>query len=228
MRLKSPPILHEHFNYTAGVYASSESVYDVEQATPPPGSQVVQSFMVLGWDAYEWHDLVPSGVRAELWLSVGGLFGTDPPQPRHSAELQIDAGLALGDLTVLALRIGADAGTRGNVNYGFVLGSVRGVRGLEEARYFNWLQAFANLELRRSFRLGERSALQVVGFVDGAAFESLNASGGRGGPGTALALGAGLRLVPTWLSSIAPRIDVSRVLTPEPSWFVQLGIHQYF
>ena len=49
-----------------------------------------------------------------------------------------------------------------------------------------------------------------------------------GGPGAALAFGAGLRFVPTWLSNIVPRLDVSRLIAPEPSWFVQVGIHQYF
>jgi len=38
----------------------------------------------------------------------------------------------------------------------------------------------------------------------------------------------GIAVVPTWLSNIVPRLDVSRLIAPEPSWFVQVGIHQYF
>jgi hypothetical protein len=125
-------------------------------------------------------------------------------------------------------RAKAGVGTRGNANYGFSLSSVSGVRGLGVPTSVNWIQALSNLELRRSFLLGGRWALQAVAFFDAAVFEEMTVSGGRGSRGGALSSGAGLRLIPTWIASITPRLDVSRLLEPERVWFVQLGLNQYF
>jgi hypothetical protein len=119
-------------------------------------------------------------------------------------------------------------GTRGNVNYGFTIGSVDGVRGLGVPTSVNWVQGVANLELRRSFLLGARWAAQAVAFTDAAAFEEMSTVGGRGGPGAALSVGAGVRVVPTWIASITPRLDLARLLEPERVWFLQLGLNQYF
>jgi hypothetical protein len=228
LSMRSPPWIHEYFNYTAGLDVSSQTVHSARRAVPPPSSQVLQSFMGFSWDAYEWHDLVPAGLRAEIWLSIGGLFGVEPPLARHTAEFSLQAAVGLGWGAVLLSRLNAAVGTRGNVNYGFLLGSVDGVRGLEDSYYFNWAQAFSNLELRQSFELLRRWAVQGVLFVDAAAFEPMNEAGGRAAPVTALALGCGARVVPTWISSIVLRLDGSRVLAPEPAWFLQFGLNQYF
>lgn len=225
MYLRSPPWLHEYFTYVAGVYGSYDSV---RGGLGPASTQLVQSFMGFSWDGYEWHDLVPRGLRASLWLSVGGSFGGGPPEPRHSAELSIDVALPLGPSTVLSHRMRAIATTRGNVNYGFLLGSVGGVRGLLDAYYFNWLHAVSNWELRQSLRLGGRWAVQGVAFVDAAAFEPLDAAGGRTRAETALSVGGGARLVPTWLSTLVLRLDVARALAPRAAWFAQVGLNQYF
>jgi hypothetical protein len=125
-------------------------------------------------------------------------------------------------------RAEAAVGTRGNVNYGFLLGSVDGVRGLRDSFYLNWVHAFANVELRQSFLLRARWALQGVLFADAALFEPMDAEGRRGRSDAALALGAGVRLLPTWLSSVVLRLDASRLIAPEPAWFTQLGLNQYF
>jgi hypothetical protein len=228
LSMRSPPWLHEYFNYVAGLDISSETVHAVVRAVPPPSSQVLQSFMGFSWDAYQWHDLVPSGIRANVWLSIGGLFGGAQPQPRHTAELSLQAALPLGWSTALLTRLNAAVGTRGNVNYGFLLGSVDGVRGLLDSFYFNWAQAFSNLELRKSFDLPGRWALQAVLFGDSAVFEPMNEAGDRGSVTTAMALGAGARVVPTWISNIVLRLDVARVIKPEPAWFAQIGLNQYF
>jgi hypothetical protein len=37
-----------------------------------------------------------------------------------------------------------------------------------------------------------------------------------------------LRLVPTWLAELVVRVDAGRLVAPEPRWFVQLGLNQYF
>ena len=227
VNFRSPPFLRHHANYTAGLYLSSESVYASNRADAPPSTQVLQSRMGFSWDQYEWHDRVPRGLQATLWLSVGGLFGVDPPKPRHSAELALRASARLGPLTAIVTRVEAVVGTRGNINYGFVLGSLKGVRGLPDAQYLDWIHAFTNVELRHSFPLAERWALQLVGFGDGAVFEPMTASGGRDIAHGAFSLGAGLRLIPTWISSLTLRIDASRLLAPEPAWFFQLGLTQY-
>jgi hypothetical protein len=224
---RSPP-LGDYFNYIAGFYGSREIVHDAQAADPPPSTWVLQSFMGFAFDAYEWHDLVPAGVQTSVWLSVGGLFGEARPAPRHTAEWKLRAALPLGAKTVLIGRVNAVVTTLGNANYGFVIGSVNGVRGLPDSTYFTWAQGLANLELRHSFQLWPRWALQAVAFADAAAFEQLTADGTRGDRTAALSLGAGARVVPTWLSSLILRLDVARLMAPDDAWFVQVGLDQYF
>jgi hypothetical protein len=225
---RSPPLLGHYANYSAGLYVSQESVYSSRRADAPHSTQVVQSRMGLSWDNYEWHDLVPSGLQATVWLDVGGMFGVAPPKPRHSAELALRAAIRLGPLTAIVTRVEAVAGTRGDVNYGFLLGSLKGVRGVPDARYLDWIHAFANVELRHSFPLLERWALQLVGFGDAAVFEPMTASGGRDILQHAYSVGAGLRVIPSWISALTPRVDVARLLAAEPAWFLQVGLTQYF
>jgi hypothetical protein len=225
---RSPPLLHEYFNYIAGFYASNESVYRVRAVAAPPSSRLAQSFMGFSWDSYEWNDLVPSGLQTSAWLIIGGIAGGGTPKPRHGAEYLLLAALPLAQRTVLMLRLESAIGTRGNVNYSYSLGSVAGVRGLRDATYFTWAQAFSNLELRQSFPLWPRWALQLVGFSDAAAFEQLTADGRRGDRKLALSLGLGARVIPTWISSIVFRFDASRLLEPETAWFAQFGLAQYF
>jgi outer membrane protein assembly factor BamA len=224
---RSPPIA-DYFNYVAGFYGSNETVHEVDAGVPPPSTYVLQSFMGFTFDAYAWHDLVPSGVQASLWFSIGGLFGETPAQPRHTAEAYLRGALPLGGRAVVVGRVEGVLGTRGNANYGYPLGSVGGVRGLPDAVYVNWAQVLANLELRQSFQPWERWALQVVGFADAAAFEGMTAQGGRGAQNAALSLGLGARVVPTWITSVVLRLDAARLLAPEPAWFIQLGLNQYF
>lgn len=224
---RSPP-LADYFNYVAGFYGSSETVHDVRAPAPPPSTWVLQSFLAFTFDAYEWHDLVPSGVQSSLWFSIGGLFGEERPEPRHNAEWYFRGALPLSSHAALIGRIETVVGTRGNANYGFVIGSVGGVRGLPDATYYNWAQVLTNVELRQSFRLWPRWAAQAVAFADAAAFEQMTAEGGRGEKNGALSLGAGARVVPTWISSLIFRVDVARLLAPETAWFAQLGLNQYF
>jgi hypothetical protein len=225
---RSPPWPHEYFNYVAGFYVASDTVHEIRSEAAPPSVWLAQSFMVFSWDAYEWHDLVPSGISASLVLNVGGAFGPRVPDPRHNGALELLEALRIDARTVLLARGLGSIGTRGNANYGATVGSVDGVRGLGVPTSVNWVQGVANLELRRSFLLSARWALQAVAFTDAAAFEEMSVAGGRGGPGAALSVGAGLRVIPTWIASITPRLDLARLLEPERVWFLQLGLNQYF
>ncbi|MDF2695549.1 MAG: hypothetical protein K0S65_3932 [Labilithrix sp.] len=225
----SLPFLSQHVNYRAGFYYGYESVFDRHgpSAAPSPGHTlaVFSGFVV---DNYLWRDLVPSGVRAEIMSLVGARTGDARAQPRHSAQVVLTGAVPIAKYTVATARLAGGATTRGNANFSLLLGSVEGVRGLEDGYYRNWLQAYTNVELRQGLPIAKRWALQGVLFADAAIFEGLSASGGRGEHATALAVGGGARVIPTWLASVVPRVDVSRLLAPRTAWFVQLGLNQYF
>ena len=155
-------------------------------------------------------------MRAEVFVGTGMLVGPEVAQPRHSVESSMTGALPLGSTTVLMARVAGAAFTRGNPNFSALLGSISGVRGLEDSLYRNWIQAFANVELRQSVRIAKRWALQGVVFADGAGFERLTAAGDRGKPLGAFATGIGAR------------VDASRLHAPETRWFYQLGFSQYF
>jgi hypothetical protein len=227
--MTSPPsLLSEYFNQRVGLSYSRETIHDVRGPTRPPDSHVVQMLLGFSWDHYRWKDLVPYGVKGELVLGSGLLAGPVVPQPRHSAELFMVAAVPFGRTTVLMSRLNAAAMTRGNPLFSALVGSIQGVRGLDDALYRNWIQAFTNIELRQSLPIASRWALQGVLFADGALFERITADGGRGEASRALATGAGARLIPTWLAGVVLRFDVSRLLQPEQRWFYQLGLSQYF
>ena len=44
----------------------------------------------------------------------------------------------------------------------------------------------------------------------------------------AISTGAGLRIVPTFLTQIVGRVDLARLHAPEERWFLQIGVTQYF
>jgi hypothetical protein len=225
---RSPPWLHPYFNYVAGFYGSYEAVHSAEGASAPASTGALQTYMEFSWDAYEWHDLVPRGLQSSLWVGIGGVFGGERPLSRHTAGMSLELALPLGGASVVVSRAELVVGTRGNVNYSNLLGSIAGVRGLRDAQYFNWVQALSNLEVRHSVLLSARWALQGVMFTDAALFEQMTPAGGRGAAGAALAVGLGVRVVPTWLSSIVLRLDASRLLAPAPANFAQVGLNQYF
>jgi hypothetical protein len=163
-----------------------------------------------------------------LNLSPGFFFGSQLPQARHRVELTLKAAVALGPNTVVATRVMSGVTARGNANHNLLPGSVQGVRGLEDARYFSWSMGFVNLELRHALPIAPRWALQGVVFSDAAAFERITERGHRGQAVVAVSYGVGLRLVPTWLSGLLLRFDVARLVLPEPSYFYQYGLSQYF
>lgn len=223
----SPP-LGDYAQWILALEYGRELIDDVQGTTRPPDSHTIRSYMGLTWNQFRWKDLVPRGVRADLFVGTGMLVGPAVAQPRHSVESSMTAALPLGTTTVLMTRVAGAAFTRSNPNFSALLGSISGVRGLEDSLYRNWIQAFANVELRQSVRIAKRWALQGVVFVDGAGFERLTASGDRGKLLGAFATGIGARVVPTWLAGIVLRVDASRLYAPEARWFYQLGFSQYF
>jgi hypothetical protein len=126
------------------------------------------------------------------------------------------------------MRVDAAMVNRGNANFSLLIGSAEGVRGLEDAWYFTWAQAFVNLELRQSLPLSSRWALQFVLLADAGCFDRIDSRGRSDGTSAALSAGGGVRIVPTWLSGLVPRFDVARLMTPEHSFLYQFGVSQYF
>jgi hypothetical protein len=136
--------------------------------------------------------------------------------------------LPLARYTVLAARFEGALKNRGNPNHSYLIGSIYGVRGLEDSFYRNWIQGFVNVELRQAIPIFDRFAVQVVAFADGALFERLTVRGERGDFERALSAGAGARIVPTFLTQLLLRVDLARLLWPESTWFWQVGVTQYF
>jgi hypothetical protein len=130
----------------------------------------------------------------------------------------------------------AEAASPGDPNHSYLLGSVvswrmfpiGGVRGLADNRYRNAFHAFANVEARYALELAKRWFLQGVAFVDAGTFVALDPFGELERARGALSVGGGIRLVPTFLAWLVPRIDAGRALAPVSGWFVLTGLSQYF
>ena len=224
----SPPFLSKHLNVRAGSIYYFEAARERVMTNVPSDAHAVGMVLDLLYNRYEFHDLVSSGVKARLGTDTGLLAGTTPAQPRHRVDLRVVGALPLARTTVLMARVVAGAATRGNANFSALIGSIDGVRGLEDTLYRSWLQAVANLELRHAIPIVPRWALQGVLFGDGAVFERITEDGGRGDRLTALSVGGGLRVVPTWLTNVVVRADLAFLLAPASRPFLQLGLKQYF
>jgi hypothetical protein len=73
-----------------------------------------------------------------------------------------------------------------------------------------------------------RWALQGVLFSDFGTFQSFTEDGNLRPWRGAVNVGAGLRLVPTFLSNTLLRVDFAHLFAPSPNSLVQFGITQYF
>lgn len=223
------PMPHGSFwRYRVGATYLREVAEDPEGTYRPPNGHAIGTAMTLIWDRYVWNDLVPSGYRATLTVSPGWFFGPHPPQSRHRAELLLNGSLPLTRSTALMGRVVGGINSTGNSNFSMLVGSYSGVRGLEDALYRNWMQAYATVELRQTIRIAERWAVQPVLFADGAAFEQMDAHGERTARSAALGAGAGARIIPMALAGLLLRVDVARLLLPYENLFVQFGTSQYF
>jgi len=212
--------------YEVGTFYGRELIERDAGSFAPPDGHSVGTWMAFTWDGFTWRDLVPEGVRVRLIGRPGWYL------PEGSARLStaatVLAALPLGQLTVLATRTAYDFVTEGNVNHSALVGSQDGVRGLADAFYRNRQQVYSNVELRHAFKLADRWALQLVAFADGAAFEPMNARGRATTWKAAVATGAGMRIIPTFLTQLLVRADLARLYVPEERWFLQLGVTQYF
>ncbi len=224
----SPPWLSDHLSYHAGGYYFRELISDSVGSEPPPSSHALGTIMAFTWDDYQWADFTPRGVRVDLQLSLGAFVGTAVPEPRHVAQANVVFAQPFARYTVFTARAVGAVSTRGNAGFSQLVGSLAGVRGLEDGLFRSWLQTYGNLELRQAFPIAERWALQGVLFSDLAAFEQIDASGSRGRAGSACSVGVGARVIPTWLANVMLRVDLARLLSPTQSWFLQFGLNQYF
>ncbi len=224
----SPPWLSDHLSYHAGGYYFRGLVSDPVGGDLPPSGHALGTAMAFAWDDYHWADFTPRGVRVDLQLSVGAFVGTPSPQSRHVAQFDLVVAQPLARYTVLTARGVGAVSTRGNASFSQLLGSLAGVRGLEDGLFRNWLQAYGNFELRQALPFADRWAIQGVLFSDVAVFEQIAASGTRGQTGSACSVGVGARGKPTWLANGMLRVDLARLVSPSQSWFLQFGLNQYF
>jgi hypothetical protein len=223
--LKGPFSYWSSLRYEVVVRIYRELIEDGARGQPPNGYYIGIAPEVI-WDRYHWHDLVPNGYRIELQLRPGYFLG--PGQNRHEVRLRYLQGIPLAATTVLMINSVAEAVNAGNPNHSVLIGSIAGVRGLQDNLFRNRAQSYANFELRHAVPLAPRWALQGVLFSDVGAFERFNEEGQPLGWKGAANIGAGLRLVPTFLSNTLLRIDYARLFAPERTSFVQFGITQYF
>jgi hypothetical protein len=188
------------------------------------------------WDRFSWNDLTPSGHRFVISGRPGVFLRSGRDRPRHALSSQWLSAWAFGGRAVVLLNAVAEAASPGDPNHGYLLGSVPswrsfligGIRGLSDYVNHDAFHAYANLEGRVALQLGKRWYLQGVAFADGGALSRIGAEGEVQPMRGALSLGVGLRVLPTFLTWIAPRIDAGRAFAPAPSWFFLAGLSQYF
>jgi len=215
------------FRYEVVVKFYRELVENDTAPQQPPNGYYVGVIPELTWDKYHWHDLVPNGYRIALELRPGYFFGAN--QPRHEGKLRYLQGIPLATMTVLMLNSVVEAvNNTGNPNHSVLIGSIAGVRGLSDNLYRNRAQAYTNLELRHAIPVAPRWALQGVLFSDFGTFQSFTEDGNLRPWRGAVNVGAGLRIVPTFLSNTLLRIDFAHLFAPSPNSLVQFGITQYF
>ncbi|MCS6287929.1 MAG: hypothetical protein H8K10_03000 [Nitrospira sp.] len=193
----------------------------------PPDGYYVGLIPEVTWDRYHWHDLVPFGYRIALELRPGYFLGAN--QPRHEARLRYLQGIPLTPMTVLMINTVAEAVNNSrNPNHSILMGSIAGVRGLSDNLYRNRAQTYTNLELRHAIQIAPRWALQGVLFSDFGAFQPFSDEGSQRDWIGTVNVGAGIRVVPTFLTNTLLRVDCAQLLSPSPNSLIQVGITQYF
>ncbi len=193
----------------------------------PPDGYYVGLIPEVTWDRYHWHDLVPSGYRIALELRPGYFFGAN--QQRHEVRMRYLQGIPLTPMTALMINTVAEAVNNShNPNHSLLMGSIAGVRGLSDNLYRNRAQTYMNVELRHAIRLAPRWALQGVLFSDFGAFQPFTEEGNQREWIGTVNVGAGIRVVPTFLANTLLRVDVAQLLAPSPNSLIQVGITQYF
>ena len=227
VELKGPYRYGSPLRYEVVVKVYHELINDEQGGQRSPDGYYVGMIPEIMWDKYHWHDLVPSGYRIGLALKPGFFFGAN--QQRHEVELSYLQGIPLSSTTVLMINSLAEAvNSSGNPNHSLLIGSIAGVRGLSDNLYRNRAQAYTNMELRHAIQVAPRWATQGVLFSDFGAFQSFTGDGNvRDWRGT-VNIGAGMRIVPTFLSNTLLRVDMAHLFSPSPNSLIQFGITQYF
>ncbi|HNL90129.1 MAG TPA: hypothetical protein PKH05_13720, partial [Nitrospira sp.] len=113
-------------------------------------------------------------------------------------------------------------------NHSVLMGSIAGVRGLSDNLYRNRAQTYLNLELRHAIQVAPRWALQGVLFSDIGTFQPFTEEGNQRDWIGTVNVGAGIRVIPTFLANTLLRVDFAQLLSPSPNSLVQMGITQYF
>lgn len=214
------------FRFRFGVQGYGERAVFAEGGRAPPDGVFVGSSAEVYFDRWSFHDVAPHGLLVTLRLAPGWLVG--PGQPRHHVRAEGVGAVPIGTHTVLAARVVAEAATTGNPNHGLLLGSQTGVRGLPDTLLRDAAHAFANVELRHAIEIASRLYVQPVLFADAARFLPMNVDGGTARWLSAYSCGAGVRVIPTALIDMLFRIDLARMVAPSRSWFLQVGLEQYF
>ena len=188
-------------------------------------------------DAFEWHDLVPRGVRMGLEVTPGFFFTDGETRARHAVTAQIVGAARFSPRTGLLANLVGEAVNDGDPNHSFLLGSISawrgsfgtvgGVRGLPDNRNRDAAHVFSNVELRHSIDITSRLFLQPALFVDGGVYRRMNSAGQVQDAEPALSTGGGLRLLPTFLAWAILRVDGGHIFLPKQGWFVQLAFSQY-
>jgi outer membrane protein assembly factor BamA len=214
--------------YSFGVaYRYEHNLDAISRVKPHDGNHFNGELMAL-WESLRWSDYAPHGMRFRLKLMPGMFLSSHEPAPRMAAEGGVLLAYAFNDVSVLLGQVESAIMNRGNPNFSFLLGSFGGVRGLQDAAYHTWASAVLNVELRYAVRFAERWALQGVLFCDAAVFDRVDSHGRDAAAGWAANSGVGLRLIPSFLAEVVLRVDAGRAFWPEPSYFWQWGLSQYF
>ena len=227
LELKGPYQYGSPLRYEVVVKMYRELIEDEKGVQRPPDGYYVGLIPELTWDQYHWHDLMPSGYRIALELRPGFFFIAN--QQRHEGKLRYLQGIPLGSNTVLMINSVAEAvNNSGNPNHSVLIGSIAGVRGLSDNLYRNRAQVYTNLELRHAIQVAPRWAVQGVMFSDVGTFQSFTDQGNVQDWRGAVNVGAGARIIPTFLSNTLLRVDFAHLFSPSPNSLVQFGITQYF
>lgn len=227
VELKGPYWYGSPLRYEVVLKVYRELIDDEKGGQRPPDGYYVGLIPEVMWDKYHWHDLVPSGYRIGLELRPGFFFGAN--QQRHEAQLSYLQGIPLGSTSVLMIHSIAEAvNNSGNPNHSVLIGSIAGVRGLSDNLYRNRAQAYTNLELRHAVQVAPRWAIQGVLFSDFGTFQSFTEDGKVQDWRGTVNIGAGVRIVPTFLSHTLLRVDVAHLFSPSQNSLIQFGITQYF
>lgn len=225
VELKGPYSFHSPLRYEV-VFKAYRELIEEASGSHPPNGYFIGIAPELTWDRYKWHDLMPSGYRIALELRPGYFLG--PNQNRHEGRIRYLQGIPLAPMTVLMINGMAEAVNAGNPNHSLLIGSITGVRGLSDNLFRNRAQAYTNLELRHAIQLAPRWALQGVLFSDLGTFQPFNEEGEVRIWKGAASIGAGFRIVPTFLSNTLLRVDFAQLFAPSQNSLVQFGITQYF